>query len=320
MEKPSVAILLALYQPKQSWLIELLDSLNRQSYPPLGLFVWNDCPEDVTAYEPMFHAHIDKYPVHFFRGENNFGVNGAFTALTRIAESDYVAYCDQDDVWLPHKISRLMEAMQTADKAKLVCSDMYVMDREGRVVADSIATVRPYQRLYRGRDPFCRLIAHNFVTGCTLLAERRFAQAALPFPEAYMYDWWLGFHAAAQGGLVTVSEPLIRYRIHGNNQTSPLFDIRTKQDYYEKRILLFEARMQLLGKVFCDTPYGVFIEECRAFAACRSAYQRRWRAGDMVDLLRLRKYSLKEAFFELCLPFLPEHLFQRIIRWGQKKY
>lgn len=320
MGKPSVAILLALYRPDRRWLTELLDFLNHQSYRPLSLFVWNDCPEDVTAYEPIFRAHIDQYPVQIFRGARNLGVNGAFAALTRIAESDYVAYCDQDDVWLPHKISCLVDAMQRAGEAKLVCSDMYVMDEAGRVVADSIAAVRPYQRLYRGGDPFRRLIAHNFVTGCTLLAERRFAQAALPFPKEYMYDWWLGFHAAAQGGLITVSEPLIRYRIHGDNQTGPLLDIGTKQDYYEKRILLFEARMQLLGKVFCDTPYGTFIEECRAFAACRSAYQRRWRADDMVELLRLRKYSLKEAFFELCLPFLPEHLFQRIIRRGQKKY
>lgn len=319
MGKPSVAILLAIYQPKQSWLIELLDSLNRQSYQPLSLLVWNDCPEDRTAYAPIFRAHLDRLPFQFFRGEENLGVNGAFAALTQCAESDYIAYCDQDDVWLPQKISRLVEAMKRGDKAKLVCSDMYVMDAEGRVIAASISAVRPYQRLYRGREPFKRLIAHNFVTGCALLVERRFAKTALPFPKAYLYDWWLGFHAAAVGGLHTVSEPLIQYRIHGDNQTSPLSGIQTKQDYYEKRILLFEERMQLLRNVFHDTPYGAFTEDCYAFAACRSAYQRRPRVRDMLDLLRLRKYSLLEALFELCLPFLPACIFQWILRRVQKK-
>lgn len=320
MEKPSVTILLALYRPKQSWLIELLDSLNRQSYDRISLLVWNDCPEDDTVYEPIFGSHIDRYPFQIFRGEKNWGVNGAFSALTQRAQGDYLAYCDQDDVWLPHKISRLVETAGTARAVKAVCSDMYVMDGQGRVIADSIATVRPTQRLCGGGDPFRRLIAHNFVTGCTLLAERRFAQAALPFPKAYLYDWWLGFHAAAAGGLTAVSEPLILYRIHGTNQTAPLIDIRTKRDYYEKRILLFEERMQLLGQVFHDTPYGAFVEECRAFAACRSAYQRHWRLRDMMGLLSLRKYSLKEALFELCLPFLPEGLFQRIIRQVQERY
>ena len=43
-------------------------------------------------------------------------------------------------------------------------------------------------------------------------------QQALPIPEGWVHDEWLGLVAAVQGGVVFSEESLIRYRQHGGNE------------------------------------------------------------------------------------------------------
>lgn len=218
---PLVTILMAIYKPNIKWLEEQLQSINAQSYANLKLLVWNDAPDDKTDYEPVYRKHITNFHYEIYVGKENMGSNGAFAELTKLASSEYVAYCDQDDIWLPEKLAILVEKVQRS-KADLLCSDMYVIDKDSNIVADSITKVRPRQIFYTGSDLFSYLLSRNFVTGCTTLVRTETAKKALPFPKEFVHDWWLALYSAAYGKLDVVKQPLIKYRIHGNNQTGVL--------------------------------------------------------------------------------------------------
>ena len=77
MENQTVAILLAIYEPREDWLVELLDSLNAQTYPHLKLYVRDDAsptypfealpPEgeeryhwDFSRFDPAYFRHLEK--------------------------------------------------------------------------------------------------------------------------------------------------------------------------------------------------------------------------------------------------------------------
>ncbi len=68
-------------------------------------------------------------------------------------------------------------------------------------------------------DPLKVLLVQNFMTGCTMLVNRRLLDIALPIPkEALMHDWWLALCAAVFGHIGFIDKPLVKYRQHGGNE------------------------------------------------------------------------------------------------------
>lgn len=66
-----------------------------------------------------------------------------FEKLTLQAHGKYIAYCDQDDIWFPQKLSTLQKEIEKSD-VKMVCSDMHIIDGRGNQIADSITNVRKH--------------------------------------------------------------------------------------------------------------------------------------------------------------------------------
>ena len=166
--KAQISILMAVYEPRMDWLRQQLVSLNEQTYPNLRLYVRDDCSPTVP-YEQILacvRECITRFPCTIARNEENLGSNGTFELLTKEAEGDLFAYCDQDDVWLPEKLAVLQEAMER-EQALVVCSDMYIIDGEGRQVADSITKVRRHHVFRSGTDLARGLLTSNFAAGCT---------------------------------------------------------------------------------------------------------------------------------------------------------
>ena len=212
--EPLVTIIMALYQPNVIWLKELLQSLNNQDYSNLELLVWNDCPSEEN-HEEIFSKYITQFPYQIIRGKNNLGSNKAFEKLTEMAQGDYLAYCDQDDIWHSNKISTLVHQMKK-NEATLSCSDMCVIDGDGRHIADTIREVRPRHKFVKDERQIESLLIKNFVTGCTMIVCKDFAKKALPFPDYQLmvHDHWLALWNSVYGKIFICPLSLIDYRIH----------------------------------------------------------------------------------------------------------
>ncbi|MBU3951926.1 MAG: hypothetical protein KJ658_07270, partial [Proteobacteria bacterium] len=102
-------------------------------------------------------------------------------------------------------------------KPVLVHSDAEVVDTHLNTVCPSFMA---YQGICHNRvNPLNNLLVQNFVTGCTLMVNRKLLELAYPVPEAaLMHDWWLALCAAVSGRIEFADRPLIRYRQHRNNQ------------------------------------------------------------------------------------------------------
>ena len=145
--KPKVVIALSIYKPNLKWLEELLISLNNQTYQNIELLVWNDFPEDKYEYNRFFSKYIKNFKFYIKGGDKNLGVNGAFEELTRWAEGDYIAYCDQDDIWMPEKIEKMVDVIKST-KEYLVFSDVEIIDNNSNIIAKTGKGFFAQERLY----------------------------------------------------------------------------------------------------------------------------------------------------------------------------
>ena len=307
--KPLISILMAVYEPRLDWLQEQLESLDGQSYPNLKLYIRDDHSTAVpfTKIEELVKNCIRSFPYEINRNEKNLGSNETFEHLTREAEGEYFAYCDQDDIWLPEKLDVLQEEMEKSG-ALLVCADMYIIDAEGKQTADSITKVRRRHVFHSGEGLAENLLISNFVTGCTMLVGSRTAKTAVPFCPFMVHDHYIALCCSAAGRIQSVIRPLIRYRIHGANQSGVMSGVRDKASYGEIKIDAMVKRFQWLRENFL---YRENIEQeiCQRLK-WMLARQSNWKEHrERKTVWKYRRFSPLASVFELAAVYFPNKLF-----------
>lgn len=219
---PTVDIALATWNGAR-FLPSLLDSIVAQSYPNWRLVVRDDGSSDRTSEILATFAEHHKSRVELVQDDRvRLGVTRNFEAAVRRCTANYVAFADQDDIWLPdklqHTVQRLLAVEEEVGKATpiLVHTDLRVVDAALGLIAPS------FMRMMR-LDPLAgatikRLLVRNVVTGCTMLANRALVDAASPVPEAaVIHDWWLALVGACLGRVEFIDERTVLYRQHGTN-------------------------------------------------------------------------------------------------------
>ena len=301
--EPLVSILMAVYHPRQDWLIEQLDSLNAQTYSHLELIICDDGP-DAPVEEAVFQEHITEFPWRLIRNEENMGSNRSFEKLTSVAEGDFFCYCDQDDIWLPEKTEKLLQTLQK-EKATLVCSDMFIIDEQGKKVADSIVNIRRRHVFRSGTGLTDTLWYSNFASGCALIVSAALAKAAVPFNPYMYYDHYITLFCANEGKVVSLPESLLLHREHGSNQSSVLQGVTDRESYYRIRVDRPTSAVIWLEERFpADDELKKILVQGREWLEARQDYSRGkrdcWRA-----IWRYRRFSIKASLLELAMPYLP---------------
>ena len=316
METQTIAILLAIYDPREDWLAELLDSLNAQTYPHLKLYVRDDASPTYPfdRLKETVGKHITAFPYEIFQNEKNLGSNGTFGALVKDCNEPLIAFCDQDDVWLPQKLEKTAALFAASPLHPLfVCTNVSVMNGDGKEIAPRMEEHRRRHVFLRGEGIAPTLINRNFVIGCTMLMKRETALECLPFPDSVVHDHYLAFCCATKGTIDYLEEPQLRYRVYGGNQTGVMTGVATKEDYYKRRIAVFENRVQAFSRV-ADIPA---LTEALAWCEARRRNFRR-KKGGFGALWRMRKFNTVTSMFELLALRLPNPLFKLAIKLIQK--
>lgn len=302
---PAVSILIAVYQPDFVWLRELLVSILRQRFQDFEVLLMDDGSGQAVFWKTCELAKEvfgTKYKVKLLQSVDNEGSDRTFEKLAGVAAGKYLAFCDQDDIWEPDKLELLVKTLRKTS-AKLVYSDMSVIDANGKKIYKSLRRMRRCLRFASGGGLTARYIMDNCTAACSMLVCREMVQRAMPFYKGAFCDQWIAACSAAYGKIVFVDKPLVRYRRHGKNQTGTLYGIRTRQDYIQKRILPACGFVQELKRRGIHYPRE---REIQTFVLAR-------KQGNAAAIFRYRKCSRKYAYFDLLMLWLPDAVIEPIL-------
>lgn len=99
---PRVSVLLPVYRPKNEYLIECLESILNQTFKDFELLILDDCPEDKSS-EEIVRSYKDKR-INYSRNSENLGISKTRNKLIEMANCEYLAPMDHDDVCLPKRL------------------------------------------------------------------------------------------------------------------------------------------------------------------------------------------------------------------------
>jgi len=220
--RPTISVVMATYNGAR-FLPQQLDSIAAQSMLPDELIVGDDLSSDATA--TIIHEFARRNPRIDVRLEMNaqrLGSTANFEAAVRRCRGDIVVFADQDDEWLPQRIERLTSALENDSQASYAFSDGVLMDGAGQTISGSLFSIidfSSHERALFSRGQALRvLMRRNVVTGATLAVRRSALNALLPFEPGWIHDYYIAvaLETLAHGALV--NEPLIRYRLHADQQ------------------------------------------------------------------------------------------------------
>ena len=211
-----VAILLAT-KDGETYLDEQLQSLADQTYPAIDVWVSDDGSSDRTL------AILAKWTERWRKGafvvldgpHAGFAENFRSLIINGEIEEAYVAFCDQDDIWLPEKLEIAVAWMQQQARGLplLFCSKTETVSESGLRIGESPLFSRP--------PSFRNAVVQSLAGGNTMVLNRaahRILADASRKTSFVSHDWWAYMMVTGVGGMVRYSSaPLVRYRQHAAN-------------------------------------------------------------------------------------------------------
>jgi glycosyltransferase involved in cell wall biosynthesis len=197
---------------------EQLQSISRQTRRPDELIVFDDASSDGSAEIVRQFAKSAPFPVLLTVNPCNAGVAGNFQRAITACTGDVIALCDQDDIWMAHKLQLIQAEFEREQNLGFVFTDADMCDEAGHLLGytlwQSVRFTPSLQRRLRKGQAFGVLLRQNIVTGATMAFASRFRSLILPPDPLWMHDGWITLLISAFAPVRIISEPLIRYRQH----------------------------------------------------------------------------------------------------------
>lgn len=208
MPKALVSVVMCTYNGSK-FLDKQIETILEQDYPNIELIISDDRSTDDT-WEKLTMWQQKSPLIKIYRNDCNLGYSKNFEKAIQLANGDFIALSDQDDIWMTHKITRLISEFKNDDV--ILAHGRSVRYEKGRLRFKSASLHHPFN----GNDTR-RLFMFNQLNGHGMMFRKKLVSKVVPIPSGMMYDWWIAVVATCYGKVVSVNDILVYHRIHGEN-------------------------------------------------------------------------------------------------------
>jgi rhamnosyltransferase len=208
--KTEIDVLLATYNGSK-FLESFLISLLAQKNVTINLIASDDHSSDSTKQILLNYSQYFKN-FRLLTGPGA-GPSKNFLFLMQHANSNFIAFADQDDVWdechLMNAIGRL--GSQHLTPALTYCD---VVEFRGNFEGQ-----KQWPNL-KESPSFMSFLFQNYARGCTIVFNQPLNQIILKdcsSPNIIMHDWWLTLNAFLNGNVIYEPRAEVFYRLHSEN-------------------------------------------------------------------------------------------------------
>jgi len=211
MSQALISITLATYNGEK-YIQEQIASLLAQSYQNFEILIQDDNSSDNTI------SVIENFKdprIKIEKNSTNLGYIKNFECVLKRAKGDYIAICDQDDIWREDKLEMLLREI---DNNALIYADSLLVDENGNSLNKRLSQ-KLKNNFISSKEPL-NFLYDNAVSAHAALFKRELLEIILPLPQHLYFDQYIALCAASMGGVKYLDKDLVLYRQHQNNTLS----------------------------------------------------------------------------------------------------
>ena len=202
------------------YIIEQLKSICDQTVPVDEIVIVDDCSTDDTVLQINTYISQQKENrIKLYVNKSNLGYTMNFYKAISKTHGDYIFLSDQDDVWIPNKVARMLKVMALPG-VQIACSNFEIIDESGNFTNKGYRIPEFIQKAPKGISyvGIKTLMLDNIAQGCTycFTSQVRDIYKKIRYFEI-IHDHQLMVIGAALGKVCFINEKLIYYRIHSSN-------------------------------------------------------------------------------------------------------
>src|SRR5882672_10435002 len=222
--KPLLTFALAALN-QERFIREAVEAAFAQTYSPLEIILSDDCSEDRT-FElmcEMAKAYRGPHRIVLNRNPVRRSIGGHINRIMEVSQGELILAAAGDDISLPRRTQATYEAWESSGrKATSIHSKIFQIDEEGNSIDEIFkneGTEVPARLVEQKVQPMKYVqTLEPLIFGCAHAFSRKLYNVFGNLPDEVIHeDNALGFRSILAGQLLFINEPLVKYRIHGNN-------------------------------------------------------------------------------------------------------
>jgi glycosyltransferase involved in cell wall biosynthesis len=195
-----------------------IESVLSQRYSDLELIIVDDCSTDESWDIAQKYKRLDSRVVSV-RHDRNGGLAATRNTALAASSAQFVALCDADDIWLPHKLAAQLGCFRSGDGHGVVHSDGWIIDDKGHRSGGLFSDLFHREGQRTSGDLFTELCRRNFICVPTVTLRREAILDVGGFEKGLrsLEDWVCWTKIARKYKSYYLDEPLVEYRLHGRS-------------------------------------------------------------------------------------------------------
>jgi len=240
---PLISIPILTYNGER-YLREQLDSIYAQTYKNIEVIAYDDGSTDNTI--KILKEYKLTKGLHLYLQKNNVGLIQNTADALQKCTGNYIAIADQDDIWKPNKLERLLDNIQDNT---LIFSDSTTIDEDNNILQENYFS--------QTANLISSSNSLNYIFGSGISAHAMLFKSDLlpfifPIPQVGIYpDWWIIFVASNNGKIKFLQDSLVLYRRHTTQATKTC--IKKPTPFFQRLIIrekrVYEDRAKLLKRL-----------------------------------------------------------------------
>ena len=292
-----------------AYISEQLDTLVNQTYPNCEIVVVDDCSKDNTV--KILREYAQRYPqIKLNINTENLGYTRNFEKAIRLCNGEYIALCDQDDIWDKNKIAIMVNLI---GENILAYHDSEFVDELGGPISKKLSQVK---NCYSGSDSRVFLF-ENCVLGHATIFKRELLKYVGHFNDTVIHDRWLAYAGTNNGSILFIDQPLVKYRQHVNANTNILQQDRGNKS---KSSSVYKMQFQLeIAIILAEYPYNKDVAFKKKLAKLMQERMRSYTSFGLAYFIFIHRNVLlyisnKPAFskFNMILKFIWGHKIKQL--------
>lgn len=246
-----ISIALATYNG-EFYLREQLNSILNQTFSDWELVVGDDGSTDSTLDILKEYSQKDSR-ISFFKNSSNLGFKNNFGKIFSHCSGEFIACCDQDDIWTKDHLEFLLKNIGNNDcigANAIICNSN--LKSTGKTTLDSKHIERSY---FDNSKLFVHECYYNLIQGTASLFKSSLLNQIMPFPNTIAHhDHWIALNASISSGCTYTPYEVLYYRTHENNAVgitkfSLRHSLKTLVNIAKHRSSMYDSRLAMLQEL-----------------------------------------------------------------------